>query len=662
MAKLIYVSLLISLLGAGLCAGRTITVDANGTGDYPTIRAAIDDANDGDVVEILPGRYTGYWNRNISFRGKAITVRSINPYDPNVVAATIIDCGGTHRGFAFSGGEGIDSVLSGLTITNGRYYYGGAILCTSSSPTISYCRIVHNSASVNYGGGIFCSRSSAVISHCVIAYNSATIGGGGIYYIYGSYPKPIVRHCVIVNNHAEQSGGIGGYVVSVKVSDCIIRDNWAARYSQITVGSGTGSVTYSNVEGGYPGVGNIDLPPEFANPATGDYHLLPSSACIDAGDANSVPPVFLEVDIDGQPRIMGDAPDIGVDEYVSSIPDVIEAAPREIKFDANEGGAHPQAQILCIGSGGSIDWQIMEDCPWLDLQPLSGTCADGDYNEVTLSVDISGLSRGLYDCNLTISDSNAINDPLIVTVDLRIFGPVIEATPPNILFVVDMEDYTAEDKTLLIRNVGWGALNWEITYDCNWLNVNPVTGNSRGEIDEVILSIEANSLASDGAPSVCTLTVSDPNAENTPQTVRVGWSLYDDECFYFSPDHPDYDEWFSVGMPACWCNPRQCHGDTDGLMEGGPKTGYFYVHYDDLNTLIAGWSIAEPPRGPGISTMLGPSGVPAICADFDHDKEGGDKSGYLRVKYNDLNILVGSWNIAEPPKGPGLPADCLSLE
>jgi hypothetical protein len=130
----------------------------------------------------------------------------------------------------------------------------------------------------------------------------------------------------------------------------------------------------------------------------------------------------------------------------------------------------------------------------------------------------------------------------------------------------------------------------------------------------------------------------------------------------FPPDHPDFGTWLSVGLPECWCNPRQCYGDADGLIEGGPKTGYYYAHYDDLNILIAGWPILEPPKGPGILTVFGPGGVPAICADFGHDFEGSSKKGYVRVKYNDLGRLIASWYIREPPHGPGLPADCLSRE
>jgi hypothetical protein len=132
-----------------------------------------------------------------------------------------------------------------------------------------------------------------------------------------------------------------------------------------------------------------------------------------------------------------------------------------------------------------------------------------------------------------------------------------------------------------------------------------------------------------------------------------------DECLPAS--HPDYAAWVAVGKPECWCLKTQCHGDVDGLKEGSAKTGYYRVHFRDLNVLLAAWNVKEPTMGPGIGSVsfTDTTGtVAGVCADFAHDVEGSAKTGFFRVHFNDLNRLIASWNIKEPTLGPGLAQDC----
>ena len=87
-------------------------------GDQPTIQAGIDAAVNGDEVVVADGVYTGDGNRDMSFGGKAITVRS-----ENGAGACIIDLqadeNDPHRAFNFENDETAASVLEGFTIRSG---------------------------------------------------------------------------------------------------------------------------------------------------------------------------------------------------------------------------------------------------------------------------------------------------------------------------------------------------------------------------------------------------------------------------------------------------------------------------------------------------------------------------------------------------------------
>lgn len=148
---------------------------------YTTIQKGIDAAVNGDTILVANGTYTGEGNKNLDFGGKAITVQSENGPEK-----TIIDCGGTGRGYYFHSGEHASSVVRGFTIKNdlvlGNYpntVNSGGILCSNnSSPTITNNIITNNRA--DRGGGIGCVNSSPIIINNTISQNSAKEVGGGI--------------------------------------------------------------------------------------------------------------------------------------------------------------------------------------------------------------------------------------------------------------------------------------------------------------------------------------------------------------------------------------------------------------------------------------------------------------------------------------------------
>ena len=294
---------------------------------YNYIQHAVSDADNGDEI-IVP---EGISEEKINFSGKALTVRSTDPNDSAVVAATIL-CG--HGNIAtFAEREGAGSVLAGFTITGGNE----GILCYSTSPAITRCTITGNlnaglrllgasnptitfcGITANNGAGIemtipattgrVTKQVEATIRNCLIAANREQGIHGG---------RPTVVNCTVVENLRE---GINAFAPTV-ANSIVYFNGLSADIPQID--STRATVSYSDVQGGWSGDGNIDADPQFvasghwANPADsmgglgsvsgawvpGDYHLQSqgrrwnaaqsawvsdevTSPCIDAGDPAS---------------------------------------------------------------------------------------------------------------------------------------------------------------------------------------------------------------------------------------------------------------------------------------------------------------------------------------------------------------------------------------
>jgi hypothetical protein len=156
--------------------------------------------------------------------------------------------------FVFQSGEELTSVLAGLTITDGYTSYGGGIYCNESSPTIINNIISENSADFGGGGGM-CNllESNPTVTNCTFSGNSAFYYGGGM---TNEYSNPIVTNCIL----------------------------WGDIGHEIYNDSSEPIVTYSDVQSGYTGEGNINADPQFMTYKGYDYLLGNGSPCIDTGD------------------------------------------------------------------------------------------------------------------------------------------------------------------------------------------------------------------------------------------------------------------------------------------------------------------------------------------------------------------------------------------
>ncbi|MHC4216996.1 MAG: hypothetical protein ACYSU7_00935 [Planctomycetota bacterium] len=253
-------------------------------------------------------------------------------------------------------GGGMGNEQSGPTITGCQFIdnsagvnHGGAMINVGSSPRITNCEFTGNSATL-YGGAIRnSSHSNTTVTACTFDSNTAQWGAG-----IGSYQSTdTVDACTFAGNSAQHGGGMAFQEATPTIVGCLVVDNaaldyggglatWTAghptvinsTFSNNTGGIGGGMynheangvtlrnclvwendgteiagalalVTYSDIQGGYPGSGNTDTDPLFADPGNGDYHVTAGSPCIDAADNSAVPP-GQDTDLDGNPRFVDD--------------------------------------------------------------------------------------------------------------------------------------------------------------------------------------------------------------------------------------------------------------------------------------------------------------------------------------------------------------------
>jgi len=301
-------------------------------GDQPTIQAGIDDAINGDTILVAPGTYF----ENINFNGKNIVVASHYVLDKELtfINSTIID--GSQAQYADTAscirivsGEDSTAVLQGFTIKQGSgthwvdpqfpnwtWHSGGGIFIFESSPTIKNNYIIDNHVDDNtgvdgasgggiltyggnpvvinniinnntalYGAGVVVDYSGCVFKNNIVAQNSGgqDYGGGGFWTIGNGDEPIIIENNTIVDNESELKGG-AMYLWSTQLTarNNILWNNTQATGGQIYLREGASAeITWSDVEGGFDGEGNIEQPPQFADT---NFILLPSSPCADAGN------------------------------------------------------------------------------------------------------------------------------------------------------------------------------------------------------------------------------------------------------------------------------------------------------------------------------------------------------------------------------------------
>jgi hypothetical protein len=266
-------------------------------------------------------------------------------------------------------------VLDGFTVrsgtANGAYprHYGGALYNPGGTVEVANTIFTNNTAA--FGGGIANRGGSLTMVNTEIIGNRAFVQGGGLFNYEG---QATMHNGRIVGNTTDQAETFGGAAIynlngSVTLLNSTVADNLSPDGRAIssvswtfpigtaveiansilynggdeigTSDPGAVDIRYSNVQGGWPGTGNIDADPQFVSKGLrsiegewidGNYRLQPTSPAIDAGLNALVPTdVFdrdeddntseqLPYDLDDEPRVEVGRVDMGAYEQLAGKP------------------------------------------------------------------------------------------------------------------------------------------------------------------------------------------------------------------------------------------------------------------------------------------------------------------------------------------------------
>ena len=316
--------------------GETIFVNEDASGSrsgtswssaYTSIGAALERASAGDNVWVAKGTYGplvlkegvrilgGFagteteaaaanprvHQTNISGRMTEQSVISRNHSSSTVLQGVyIVD--GVASGWRESGGgaylEHSNAMFVDCVFRNNKAFWaGGAVACArSSAPSFINCQFASNGGTGDEttiaGGAVFVHRSTPTFVNCLFRLNRAWEGGAVVNAAGG---VPTMVNCTVVENEATRGKGGALFDDSVlaKIRNCIFWNNAAQKIDTNEIHNnralGRTDTHHSNIAGGWPGTGNLNVDPMFVDAVNGNFSLSTGSPCLDRGDNAALP-------------------------------------------------------------------------------------------------------------------------------------------------------------------------------------------------------------------------------------------------------------------------------------------------------------------------------------------------------------------------------------
>jgi hypothetical protein len=256
-------------------------------------------------------------------------------WNGNGASPTVIGCVFVgNRALGGSGGgvysaSGSSPTFIRCTFTRNLAFWGrGGGAFQGGSSSFRDCVFQGNTTEDGEGGGLFQAGGTLTLINCLFSGNAARLGSGpngspahgGALLLMGAGASLI--NCTLVANSADGAGGGAWSQSGLAAGNSIVWGN----LPDAMAGDAGADASHCDIEGGWPGPGNVSAAPAFARDPQagpdgawgtddddyGDLRLLAGSPCIDAAD-NALLPRDVGTDLDGNPRRVDDpaAPDAG---------------------------------------------------------------------------------------------------------------------------------------------------------------------------------------------------------------------------------------------------------------------------------------------------------------------------------------------------------------
>jgi hypothetical protein len=209
----------------------------------------------------------------------------------------------------------------------------------------------------------------------------------------------------------------------------------------------------------------------------------------------------------------------------------LEVTPSVLEYSVITGASPYEFPFRVTNNGGSVlSWAATTDVPGLAIEPAAGSLGQGQSQSVLAVQDPGQMQPGTY-------GTVEVTEP-----------PVIDLST-SLLEFATAESNSPPPQELTLANIGVGPLNWTASTDATWLTVEPVSG-VLGAQESTVLTVTPSTESLPLGDHSATITIQDPNASNSPQTVEVQIFVDEGPLIGLTPTSVSFDAWLAENPPS----------------------------------------------------------------------------------------------------------------